>query len=163
MRRLAPWILLAAGLAGGVALQSQLYTAQERVVGTVFMFIALATAWNLIGGFTGYPWFGQVGFFGLGAYATALFMYHLHLSFWLSLALVCAWSFYFAREWPIVPILLLAVLGYETWACVRLVFFRPRHLMYLQRIRHAPLLLLKVPADLRLGLCGFLLYKHLFG
>ena len=83
--------------------------------------------------------------------------------FWLSLALVCAWSFYFAREWPIVPILLLAVLGYETWACVRLVFFRPRHLMYLQRIRHAPLLLLKVPADLRLGLCGFLLYKHLFG
>ena len=21
--------------------------------------------------------------------------------FWLSLALVCAWSFYFAREWPI--------------------------------------------------------------
>ena len=83
--------------------------------------------------------------------------------FWLSLALVCAWSFYFAREWPIVPILLLAVLGYETWACVRLVFFRPRHLMYLQRIRHAPLLLLKVPADLRLGLCGFLLYKHLSG
>src|SRR5690349_17147366 len=23
--------------------------------------------------------------------------------FWLSLALVCVWSFYFAREWPIVP------------------------------------------------------------
>ena len=83
--------------------------------------------------------------------------------FWLSLALVCIWSFYFAREWPIVPILLLAVLGYETWACARLVFFRPQHLMYLQRIRHAPLLLLKVPAYIRLGLCGFLLYKHLFG
>jgi branched-chain amino acid transport system permease protein len=86
-RRLAPWALLAAGVAGGIALQTQLYAAQERVVGTVFMFIALATAWNLIGGFTGYPWFGQVGFFGLGAYATALFMYHLHWSFWLSLAL----------------------------------------------------------------------------
>jgi len=83
--------------------------------------------------------------------------------FWLSLALVCIWSFYFAREWPVVPILLLAVLGYETWACVRLVFFRQRHLAYLQRIRHAPLLLLKVPAYIRLGLCGFLLYKHLFG
>jgi hypothetical protein len=83
--------------------------------------------------------------------------------FWLSLALVCAWSFYFAREWPVVPFLLLAVFVYETWACVRLVFFRDRHLAYLQRIRHAPLLLLKVPAYIRLGLCGFLLYKHLFG
>ena len=83
--------------------------------------------------------------------------------FWLSLALVCIWSFYFASEWPVVPILLLVVLGYETWACVRLVFFRQRHLVYLQRIRHAPLLLLKVPAYIRLGLCGFLLYKHLFG
>jgi branched-chain amino acid transport system permease protein len=86
-RRAAPWVLLAAGTLAGIGLQSQLYTAQERVVGTVFMFVALATAWNLIGGFTGYPWFGQVGFFGLGAYVTALCMYHLHLSFWLSLAL----------------------------------------------------------------------------
>src|SRR5947208_7981235 len=86
-RRSAPWVLLAAGTLGGIALQTQLYTAQERVVGTVFMFVALATAWNLIGGFTGYPWFGQVGFFGLGAYVTALCMYHLHLSFWLSMVL----------------------------------------------------------------------------
>jgi branched-chain amino acid transport system permease protein len=86
-RRLAPWALLVAGTVGGIALQAQLYAAQERVVGTVFMFVALATAWNLIGGFTGYPWFGQVGFFGLGAYATALFMYHLHWSFWLSMPL----------------------------------------------------------------------------
>ncbi len=86
-RRLAPWALLAAGAVAGIALQTQLYTAQERVVGTVFMFVALATAWNLIGGLTGYPWFGQVGFFGLGAYVTALFMYRLHVSFWLSMAL----------------------------------------------------------------------------
>jgi hypothetical protein len=83
--------------------------------------------------------------------------------FWLCLALVCAWSFYFSREWPVVPFLLLAVLAYETWVCVRLVFFRARHLAYLQRIRHAPLVLLKVPAYARLGLCGFLLYKHLVG
>jgi branched-chain amino acid transport system permease protein len=86
-RRLLPWGLLAAGLLAGIALQTQLYTADERVIGTVYMFIALATAWNLIGGFTGYPWFGQVGMFGLGAYATALFMVYLHLSFWLSMAL----------------------------------------------------------------------------
>jgi hypothetical protein len=83
--------------------------------------------------------------------------------FWLSLALVCAWSFYFAREWPIVPFLLLAVLAYETWVCFRLVFFREQHTAYLKRIRRAPLVLLKVPAYVRLGVCGFLLYKHLLG
>ena len=83
--------------------------------------------------------------------------------FWLSLALVCIWSFYFAREWPIVSFLLLAVLVYETWVCVSLVFFRSRHLAYLQRVRHAPLVVWKVPAYVRLGVCGFLLYKHLIG
>jgi branched-chain amino acid transport system permease protein len=86
-RRLAPWGVLAAGTLAGLVLQTQLYPANERVVGTVFMFVALATAWNLIGGFTGYPWFGQAGMFGLGAYATALFMVYVHLSFWLSMAL----------------------------------------------------------------------------
>jgi branched-chain amino acid transport system permease protein len=95
-RRLAPWALLAAGTLAGIGLQSQLYTADERVVGTVYMFVALATAWNLIGGFTGYPWFGQVGMFGLGAYATALFMVYLHLSFWLSMALAAALAGLFA-------------------------------------------------------------------
>jgi hypothetical protein len=83
--------------------------------------------------------------------------------FWLSLVLVCIWSFYFAWEWPIVPFLLLAVLVYETWICVRLVFFRPRHLAYLQRVRRVPLVVWKVPAYVRLGVCGFLLYKHLIG
>ena len=33
--------------------------------------IALAYSWNLISGFTGYLSFGQVAFFGIGAYATA--------------------------------------------------------------------------------------------
>jgi len=34
--------------------------------------VALAYGWNLISGFTGYLSFGQVSFYGLGAYATAL-------------------------------------------------------------------------------------------
>jgi branched-chain amino acid transport system permease protein len=84
-RRLAPWAMLAAGLAFGVGLQTQLYSAQVRLASTVFMYVALASAWNLIGGFTGYACFGQVGFFGLGGYSTALFMYHLHWSFWLAM------------------------------------------------------------------------------
>lgn len=36
------------------------------------IFIALAYSWNLIGGYAGYTHFGQVAFFGLGAYVTAL-------------------------------------------------------------------------------------------
>jgi len=37
-----------------------------------FIFIALAYSWNLIGGYAGYTHFGQVAFFGLGAYVGAL-------------------------------------------------------------------------------------------
>jgi branched-chain amino acid transport system permease protein len=36
------------------------------------LFIAQGTAWNILGGFTGYISFGYAAFFGLGAYATAL-------------------------------------------------------------------------------------------
>jgi branched-chain amino acid transport system permease protein len=38
----------------------------------VLTFTTLAYSWNLISGFTGYLSFGQVSFFGLGAYITAL-------------------------------------------------------------------------------------------
>ncbi|HYA37760.1 MAG TPA: branched-chain amino acid ABC transporter permease [Candidatus Methylomirabilis sp.] len=40
----------------------------------VFLVIALAQAWNLISGMTGYVSFGHSAFFGLGAYAGALFL-----------------------------------------------------------------------------------------
>lgn len=79
-----PWALGAAAVLGCLGLQSQLYTGQERTVTTVFMFVTLAVAWNLIGGFTGYACFGQVGFFGLGAYTTVVLMVHGDLSFWIA-------------------------------------------------------------------------------
>ena len=42
---------------------------------TRFLVLALmAQGWNLIGGFTGYAAFGNVGFFGVGAYTTGLLM-----------------------------------------------------------------------------------------
>jgi len=47
---------------------------------TVFMYVTLATSWNLIGGYTGYLSFGHVAFFGLGAYTTAFLFNLLHLS-----------------------------------------------------------------------------------
>lgn len=39
---------------------------------TIVMFIVLAQSWNFIGGFTGYSAFGNVAFFGIGAYTTGL-------------------------------------------------------------------------------------------
>jgi branched-chain amino acid transport system permease protein len=47
---------------------------------TVFMYVTLATSWNLIGGYTGYLSFGHVAFFGIGAYTTAFLFNLLHLS-----------------------------------------------------------------------------------
>jgi branched-chain amino acid transport system permease protein len=40
------------------------------------MYAAMASAWNLVGGFTGYPSLGHAAFFGVGAYATALWFQH---------------------------------------------------------------------------------------
>jgi branched-chain amino acid transport system permease protein len=37
---------------------------------TVLQFIVLATAWNILGGYTGYVNFGSAAFFAMGAYAT---------------------------------------------------------------------------------------------
>lgn len=41
---------------------------------TVFFWVAQATSWNLLSGFSGYFSFGQGAFFGVGAYATAVLM-----------------------------------------------------------------------------------------
>jgi branched-chain amino acid transport system permease protein len=40
----------------------------------LLVFVSLAYSWNLIGGYAGYTHFGQVTFFGLGAYVGALLM-----------------------------------------------------------------------------------------
>ncbi len=77
-----PWALGALLVVAAFGLQTQLYTGQERTVTTVLMFVALAQSWNLIGGFTGYASFGQVVFFGLGGYTTAVLMVHAHVPFW---------------------------------------------------------------------------------
>lgn len=38
---------------------------------SVFMYVILASSWNLIGGYAGYLSFGHAAFFGIGAFATA--------------------------------------------------------------------------------------------
>jgi branched-chain amino acid transport system permease protein len=103
LRQVLPWMIGLLALAAGFGLQTQLYTGQERTVTTVFMFVGLAAAWNLIGGYTGYASFGQVGFFGLGGYTTVVAMVHGHLSFWLALpvAAVVAGGFAALVGWPL--------------------------------------------------------------
>ena len=43
-----------------------------RIATFIVMFIVMATAWNIIGGITGYAAFGNVAFFGIGAYTTGM-------------------------------------------------------------------------------------------
>src|SRR5688572_25977860 len=39
----------------------------------VLQYVVLATAWNILGGYTGYVNFGSSAFFALGAYSTVFF------------------------------------------------------------------------------------------
>jgi branched-chain amino acid transport system permease protein len=49
---------------------------------SVLLLATLAQGWNIIGGFTGYPSFGNSVFYGLGAYGVAIAMVQLKLPFW---------------------------------------------------------------------------------
>jgi len=53
-----------------------------RTLSTVFMYVILAQAWNIIGGYAGYASFGNVVFFGLGGYTVAVLMTELRWPFW---------------------------------------------------------------------------------
>jgi branched-chain amino acid transport system permease protein len=58
-----------------VILATTPFYAENYIVRTavmIAMFSALAFSWNMIGGFTGYPSFATVAFFGLGSYVGAI-------------------------------------------------------------------------------------------
>jgi len=52
-----------------------------RNLTNIFMFAILTQAVNIIAGYTGYPAFGNVVFFGLGAYSTGVLMVKFHIPF----------------------------------------------------------------------------------
>lgn len=52
-----------------------------RVLTEAIMWIGLAIAFDVLAGYTGYLNFGHGAFFGIGAYATAIFMTHAHWPF----------------------------------------------------------------------------------
>ena len=51
------------------------------VVMDMFLFGVLALSWDLVGGQTGYPSFGNMAFFGIGAYTTAILTKKVALAF----------------------------------------------------------------------------------
>ena len=57
-----------------------------HVATTVAMFVVLASAWNIIGGLTGYASFGNIAFFGLGAYTVGVLVSNLGWPFGLALS-----------------------------------------------------------------------------
>jgi branched-chain amino acid transport system permease protein len=83
----AEWIALAAGalLALGVVLRGNAY--QQQFVFTTAMFVVLAYGWNVISGLTGYLSFGQIAFFGLGAYVAVGAMTSLRLPWYAAVVL----------------------------------------------------------------------------
>ncbi|HKC19948.1 MAG TPA: branched-chain amino acid ABC transporter permease, partial [Candidatus Dormibacteraeota bacterium] len=91
-----PGLLVIAGVAAMLGVQQLIEPGTQRLLTTVFMFVALAQAWNIIGGYTGYASFGQVAFFGLGAYIVAVLMNNYHASFWISLPIAIAGGVLFA-------------------------------------------------------------------
>jgi branched-chain amino acid transport system permease protein len=81
--------LLAALVLCGVAVawHGNGYVAQ--LLFNMALYVLLASGWNVIGGMTGYVSFGQVAFFGLGAYVAATGVLHLGLG-WGAAALLAA-------------------------------------------------------------------------
>jgi len=79
-------LVAAVALVGGAAaLPSVASTYYIRVITGIFMFGALASGWNLIGGYAGYPDFGAAAFLGVGAYTTGIVMTRGGLAFPLAL------------------------------------------------------------------------------
>jgi branched-chain amino acid transport system permease protein len=56
-----------------------------RIMTIVAMFVVMASAWNIIGGLTGYASFGNIAFFGLGAYAVGYLVASRHWPFAIAL------------------------------------------------------------------------------
>ncbi|MCZ2134524.1 MAG: branched-chain amino acid ABC transporter permease [Burkholderiales bacterium] len=95
MKRLRP-LAVAAGLVllAGVPWYGSDVLVQFGI--NALLLAVLAQGWNIIGGFTGYPSFGNSVFYGLGSYGVAIVMVQWHGSFALGLAFGVALAVVFA-------------------------------------------------------------------
>jgi branched-chain amino acid transport system permease protein len=72
--RAVRWVLLAAVFAALLVLPRFVTSYKLLTYTTVLCLAIMAQGWNFIGGYTGYAAFGNVAFFGIGAYTTGLLM-----------------------------------------------------------------------------------------
>ena len=86
-------VLVAAGLAAGLKNEYFFFAGY-----TVLMFVVLATAWNILGGYAGYVNFGTPAFFGLGAYTAAVLFKAFELPLALQILAAAVMAAYFWRQ-----------------------------------------------------------------
>ncbi len=84
-----PGTIIPIGVALGIFVAIPIFGAAYAVqlVTDILVFTALAYGWNLISGFTGYLSFGQVSFYGIGAYATGLLVVHTPVPWYFAVCL----------------------------------------------------------------------------
>ncbi|MFC4551345.1 MULTISPECIES: branched-chain amino acid ABC transporter permease [Halorussus] len=76
------WVLLGALVVVAAALPALgLSGFYMTVVAEMFVFAVLALSWDFVGGQTGYPSFGNMAFFGFGAYTTAILLKDVGVAF----------------------------------------------------------------------------------
>jgi len=85
--RLGEIILFLALLAAGIAIARFGSGYQAQTLFQMAMMTLLAIGWNIISGFTGYVSFGQVAFFGLGAYVAAVSILNFDLPWYVAAAI----------------------------------------------------------------------------
>jgi branched-chain amino acid transport system permease protein len=72
------WLAVLAGLVLYGVFGRKLGT--HAILGTVFLYVVMTQAWNILGGYGGYLNFGTVTFFGVGAYTSAVLFQFYQLS-----------------------------------------------------------------------------------
>jgi branched-chain amino acid transport system permease protein len=90
------WLAGAVSVAALAALGSFLPAGPLAIATSVLLFVTLAESWNIIGGFAGYPSFGQVMFSGVGGYCAAVLTARAGLWFWAALPASAAFAAAFA-------------------------------------------------------------------
>lgn len=81
------WLLLAAfTVLGALIPLADISSYQQTVLSELYLFGVLALSWDLVGGQTGYPSFGNMVFFGVGAYTTAILLSDFEVAFFAAFA-----------------------------------------------------------------------------
>jgi branched-chain amino acid transport system permease protein len=96
-RRRPPRWLIVVACVSALAILGPVLPAEPLATATsVLLFVTLAESWNIIGGFAGYPSFGQVTFSGVGGYCAAVLTARAGVWFWAALPASAAFAAAFA-------------------------------------------------------------------